>query len=586
MLAGLEGPSDWDLRAMKTIDEALTSVPAEIRDLLVADFYAMVTHGRRGDWIDVGTRGGRFAETVVDLLLYRREGKLTKRSRSFRAECDGLMGSDSGPTASRFVKTILPRALCIIYEIRNNGNMAHACPAVDSNRSDGAMVLGLAKWIMAEIVQLCGEGVSADDAQQLINNITRAEFPLVWVSSSGRFRVVDPAMGQREQILLFLRHNGRTGVPAAAEALDMAPASVHDFALELDRDCWLDFDRRTNTLELMEAGQRHIERQLVAHADQQSAADAFWFAGGRAYHRFLTGYAIEKPKCLLWQVPLDNLRHEPGIGTLDASIRAYLYTSAVHHDVAIGFWRSASGWTQEAANELAWLATYTSYESGQRAVSELNYFPRELRETAVRLAHLTNESIFRRPVSPAEAAKTIEELRTLSAKLSGLPLRSDEGTDLVSERTDLVSDATALNNAGVTGGAESLSRKDQALVLQMAIIQQHRALPTWLEICGESAESATALADTVLRPGVRHQVRAAYELSQYPEETRTRAVLDVIRYCDTGPERELLEAVKEGSVERLVLRDTSALLRNPGGKEARAYVESRMKDRRNKTQRV
>lgn len=559
---------------MNALEDALSAAPEPIRTAILTDFEALLRHSRREDWIDVGTRAGRLAENFLRLLYSRIGDSVPVEIDQFRDRCDrfGKIPAESQPKA---VRILIPRALTVLYEIRNTRDFSHASPYVNSHQSDGAFVVATVKWVIAELVQLY-QALPAVDAQVLVEQITRRDLPMTWTSSTGKFRVVDPSVELTTQIQVVLYYEGPMSPQRLAEHIGAPPARVLAEALELDEKHAIHFDQDSNTLELMPIGERHVEQVLIALGEKDAASTTFWSVAGGLYRRFLSEHIMLKPSYLLWRAPLEILKSEPGIGSLDPVLRAYLYASAVHQEVDIEFWSTIGGKTEESARELAWLATYTFWRSGLRAHHELEEFPKELRERARTHAKALEDAMYSTPLSSVETEEILRDIRNFQIEINSLPIDSADAMSRLGYRTDLVSRATAVIRCPDTAIASQLTERDKAFVLELAIFQRHRLLPQWLDACKSTMESAEALADAILRPGVRHQVRAAYELSQYSQAVRSAAVNSILKHCRSDVDRQLLVAVKSGQVGPHVLSGDNPLVRGYEGEEARQYVVARM----------
>lgn len=102
----------------------------------------------------------------------------------------------------RSFQILIPRLLPALYEIRNNRGVGHVGGDVDPNQMDATAVLGLANWIMAELVRVL-HGVTIDKAQTLVDSLAERRIPLVWRSGDVR-RVLDPSLKLQDQVLLLV----------------------------------------------------------------------------------------------------------------------------------------------------------------------------------------------------------------------------------------------------------------------------------------------------------------------------------------------------------------------------------------------
>src|SRR5207248_2967415 len=107
----------------------------------------------------------------------------------------------------RSARIQIPRMLIALYEIRNNRGVGHAGGDVNPNAMDAAVVVAMAKWIMAELVRLFHQ-VSIDEARQAVDLLTERTIPIVW-EVNGIFRVLDTTLSMRDKMLLLLYSSTR-----------------------------------------------------------------------------------------------------------------------------------------------------------------------------------------------------------------------------------------------------------------------------------------------------------------------------------------------------------------------------------------
>lgn len=105
----------------------------------------------------------------------------------------------------RSFQILVPRFLPALYEIRNNRGVGHVGGDVDSNQMDATAAVSLCKWVLAELIRVL-HSLSPEDAQHVADAIAERTIPLVWESGDIK-RILDPALGLKDQILIFLATN-------------------------------------------------------------------------------------------------------------------------------------------------------------------------------------------------------------------------------------------------------------------------------------------------------------------------------------------------------------------------------------------
>jgi|SRR5947208_2055336 len=154
--------------------------------------------------------GGRFCEAVFRVLEYVTSGKFTPLDRKIDAEKLFLRLANfphgSYPDA---VRLHIPRALRVVYDIRNNRDAAHLADGIDPNLQDATLVASIIDWILAELIRLY-HSVSADEAQKIVDDLVTRRAPVV--EEFGEFlKVLNPRFSASDHALVLLYQRGREG---------------------------------------------------------------------------------------------------------------------------------------------------------------------------------------------------------------------------------------------------------------------------------------------------------------------------------------------------------------------------------------
>lgn len=158
--------------------------------------------------------GGRFCEAAFRILENVTTGNFTPLGKSLKS--DRLIAQLAALPNGSFpdaVRLHIPRALRVIYDVRNNRDAAHLGDGIDPNLQDATLVLEAAKWVLAELVRLY-HNVSADVARQLIESIVIRKAPLIQ-DFNGYLKVLTPALTASDHCLVLLYHRGAEGATYA-----------------------------------------------------------------------------------------------------------------------------------------------------------------------------------------------------------------------------------------------------------------------------------------------------------------------------------------------------------------------------------
>lgn len=163
------------------------------------------------DFMPNAVEGGRFSEAVLRVLQWAASGAFAPlNDPKFKAEVvitylSGLPGG-SQPDS---VRLHIPRAVRVIYDIRNKRNTAHLSDGIDPNFQDASIVIAVLGWILAELVRLF-HAVSANIAQQMIDELVSREVPMIQVFD-GKPRLL-ATLGASDHVLVLAYWAGASGV--------------------------------------------------------------------------------------------------------------------------------------------------------------------------------------------------------------------------------------------------------------------------------------------------------------------------------------------------------------------------------------
>lgn len=167
---------------LASVEQGLVAagVPAS---LAVETLEAFVSAKRRfhlGDFRPNAVEGGRFSEAVLRVLEWQTTGTFTPLADP-KFKADSVITRLAQLPAGSFPESIrlhLPRAIRVVYDIRNKRNTAHLSDGIDPSLQDASLVIGTLDWVLAELVRLY-HSVSASEAQQIIEALVRREVPMI-----------------------------------------------------------------------------------------------------------------------------------------------------------------------------------------------------------------------------------------------------------------------------------------------------------------------------------------------------------------------------------------------------------------------
>jgi hypothetical protein len=157
--------------------------------------------------------GGRFCEAAFRMLEHVIKGSSTDLNRALDSEKLILALSNSPKTFQDSVRLHIPRAIRVVYDVRNNRDAAHLADGIDPNLQDATLVISNLDWILAEFIRLY-HNVSADEARKIIDGLVTRKVPVV-EDFDGFLKVLNPSLQVSGYVLVLLYERGSAGASFA-----------------------------------------------------------------------------------------------------------------------------------------------------------------------------------------------------------------------------------------------------------------------------------------------------------------------------------------------------------------------------------
>lgn len=228
--------------------------------------------GLRGAYQDgshdaCGLRAGHFAEVLLRFLQDHLTGAHTPfgtKIPNFTDECRKLekVPKTAGHESLRL---LIPRALDLLYSLRNKRGVGHVGGDVDANEIDAATLVRVADWCVCELLRLF-YAVSLEDAQAILDARAVRQLPHVW-TVVGRKRILDTSLDYRSQTLLLLYTDPQTAI-AAEDLFQWTEHSNYsyykrDVLRALHRARLVEYDQETDTVIISPTGVERVEEELL-----------------------------------------------------------------------------------------------------------------------------------------------------------------------------------------------------------------------------------------------------------------------------------------------------------------------------------
>lgn len=183
-------------------------IPADLARETVAGYEEAKRRYYLGDHRPTAVEGGRFCEAVTRILESELLGSVTPIGTTLPGLNGNRLNAFFSSTAGKpdGLRKHIPKALYLVYGIRNSRDAAHLADDIDPNLQDSTLVVGILDWIMAELVRLF-HAVSPEAASALITDLVTREVPVI-EEIDGQ-PVCSTDLGVSDRILVFLYRSGR-----------------------------------------------------------------------------------------------------------------------------------------------------------------------------------------------------------------------------------------------------------------------------------------------------------------------------------------------------------------------------------------
>lgn len=196
------------------IENSLKSqFPAKLVDELLSAYQEAKHNFFLGGLRLSAVEGGRFCEAAFRILEQIITGAHTNLNRPLDTEKLIKDLSNSPKTFKDSVRLHIPRAIRVVYDIRNSRDAAHLADGIDPNLQDATLVISNIDWILAEFVRLY-HNVSANEAQRIIDGLVARSVPAVQ-DFDGFLKVLNPKLQVSGYVLLLLYERGKEGATFA-----------------------------------------------------------------------------------------------------------------------------------------------------------------------------------------------------------------------------------------------------------------------------------------------------------------------------------------------------------------------------------
>jgi hypothetical protein len=249
------------------LEAALANVPQDFRSRIVKSYLELKTRHAENKHDAAGVSAGKFCESVVRLLQHELKKPVTpfgQQLTNVSGECDSFaqvpkaVGNDS-------LRIVIPRAVALLYTLRNKRGIGHVGGDVDANAIDGATIARVADWVVCELIRVFHK-LSLEEADALISSLATRDVPDVW-EVGGKKRVLRDDLDFKEKTLLLLYSSTEPAVLAedlfAWSKYSNFPVFKQKVLRQLDGANLVEYDRETDSVTLSPLGVKLVEEQIL-----------------------------------------------------------------------------------------------------------------------------------------------------------------------------------------------------------------------------------------------------------------------------------------------------------------------------------
>jgi hypothetical protein len=186
------------------LEVALAGVPTNFRTRIAKAYLELKARHAESKHDAAGISAGKLCETVIRLIQHELKGTYTpfgQQINNVPLECETF--AQTPKTAGNdTLRLVLPKAISLVYTLRNKRGIGHVGGDVDANAIDGVTIARVSDWIICELIRIY-HTMSIEEAEGLVSSLTERDIPDVW-EVAGKKRVLRNDLSFPEQTLLLL----------------------------------------------------------------------------------------------------------------------------------------------------------------------------------------------------------------------------------------------------------------------------------------------------------------------------------------------------------------------------------------------
>lgn len=253
------------------LENALKSLSSKFRGRIIDTYlelkfrYSKSHHDSEFD--SAGISSGKFCETTLRFLQHELVGTYTpfgQQIKNFSNEVE-VLGRIDKAKGNDSKRILIPKALGLIYTIRNKRGIGHIGGDIEANKIDSATIVRVADWVLCELIRMY-HNLSIEEAQDVIDALATRTLPDVW-EVNGKKRILRKDLDFKQQVLLLLYSETQNGVAIEDLFLWTQYSNFSMFkrnvVLPLHKNKCIEYDTETKYVHISPLGINEVENSIL-----------------------------------------------------------------------------------------------------------------------------------------------------------------------------------------------------------------------------------------------------------------------------------------------------------------------------------
>lgn len=177
-------------------------------DRLIKSYQDMRFHLGNGNYTEAGAHTGKFCESLANIILAETDEGVHEYV-NVGEFIDNIQHDHYDTSALAYeVRILIPRAMRVAYDMRNDRDSVHINLEVPVNHSDTQTAVRICTWMLVELLRVYGDEDNVDEIAQLIEELASPLTPYI-DSYQGKRLVMSRELALEQELLVHLHALGR-----------------------------------------------------------------------------------------------------------------------------------------------------------------------------------------------------------------------------------------------------------------------------------------------------------------------------------------------------------------------------------------